>query len=346
MKRPIEPEEPAPPALSRQIEGLQQRIDEWLEDSRSRATELHAIVSSLRVEPWSPSSPQAADPSPREARALEDLAELAREVSALPDQAAVLGRLVETAGALGDRAVLFIVRDGALRGWKGAGLDRRVQARSLVFPLEEDTLLCRAVVSCDVAWGAPADPSVTPLLAALGDGMAAEVAAAPLWVRDRVAAVLYADTRDPAGWLVGSLAAAATLASLALEALPLRARHPRPGGETIVTGRSAAVTDAAAASPAPPPPAAETPAASPAEMEEARRFARLLVSEIVLYNEAEIAEGRLQKDLSHRLKEDIERSRKMYEQRIAQNLPSARDYFHEELVRGLAGGDESALGMT
>jgi hypothetical protein len=343
--KPPSPEDPAAPPLSRQLEGLQQRIEEWLEDSRTRATELHAIVSSLRAEPWAADNPAPADPSPREAEALEDLAGLAREVGTLHDQAAVLGRLLAAAGTLAERAVLFIVRDGALRGWKGCGLDG-TDPRSLSFPLSVDNILSRAVNTCDVACTTGGDPGARRLLESLGGRGASDMAAAPLWVRDRVAAVLYADSREPAGWLGGSLAAAATLASLALEALPLRVRHPRPGGGEPMGAAPAEPPGIPAAQPAHAAPAPTAAQASPGEIEEARRFARLLVAEIVLYNEAEIAEGRLHKDLCHRFKDDIERSRRMYEQRIAPSLFSAGDLFHEELVRGLAGGDESALGMT
>jgi len=79
--------------------------------------------------------------------------------------------------------------------------------------------------------------------------------------------------------------------------------------------------------------------------EEARRFARLLVSEIKLYNEDAVERGREQNDLSTRLKEDIDRSREMYERRIPAEIRTSRDYFHEELVRILADGDAAALGM-
>ncbi len=79
--------------------------------------------------------------------------------------------------------------------------------------------------------------------------------------------------------------------------------------------------------------------------EEARRFARLLVSEIKLYNEDAVDRGRQQNDLYARLKEDIDRSREMYEKRIPPEIRTARDYFHEELVRILADGDSGALGM-
>jgi hypothetical protein len=77
--------------------------------------------------------------------------------------------------------------------------------------------------------------------------------------------------------------------------------------------------------------------------EEARRFARLLVSEIVLYNEKQAEEGRRNKDIYERLKEDIDRSLQMYEQRVSTKVRASSNYFYEELVRTLANGDESAI---
>jgi hypothetical protein len=79
--------------------------------------------------------------------------------------------------------------------------------------------------------------------------------------------------------------------------------------------------------------------------EEARRLARLLVSEIRLYNEELVEDGRRNRDIYARLKDEIDRSRKMYEERIAQDVRLSRDYFTEELVRRLADGDAGALGM-
>ncbi len=79
--------------------------------------------------------------------------------------------------------------------------------------------------------------------------------------------------------------------------------------------------------------------------EEARRLARLLVSEIKLYNEEIIEEGRRNGDIYERLKDDIDRSRQMYEERIDARLQGKEDYFRQELVRRLAGGDENLLGM-
>ncbi|HVS02658.1 MAG TPA: hypothetical protein VMT16_07810 [Thermoanaerobaculia bacterium] len=78
--------------------------------------------------------------------------------------------------------------------------------------------------------------------------------------------------------------------------------------------------------------------------EEARRLARLLVSEIKLYNEEQVEEGRRQRDLYSRLQEDINRSRQMYEERIDPRVRDEVDYFQQEVVNILAGGDAAALG--
>lgn len=77
---------------------------------------------------------------------------------------------------------------------------------------------------------------------------------------------------------------------------------------------------------------------------DARRFARLLVSEIKLYNEQKVSEGRNQGDIYERLREDIDRSRQMYDKRVAPPVAARHDYFHHELVNTLAEGDAAKLG--
>lgn len=77
---------------------------------------------------------------------------------------------------------------------------------------------------------------------------------------------------------------------------------------------------------------------------DARRFARLLVSEIKLYNEKKVIEGREASDLYSRLQEAIDRSREMYDKRVQPPVASKFDYFHYELVNSLAEGDAGRLG--
>ena len=77
---------------------------------------------------------------------------------------------------------------------------------------------------------------------------------------------------------------------------------------------------------------------------DAKRFARLLVSEIKLYNEHHVVEGRLNQDLYLRLKRDIDRSREMYEKRVSPTVSRKIDYFHDEIIRILGDNDPATLG--
>jgi hypothetical protein len=77
---------------------------------------------------------------------------------------------------------------------------------------------------------------------------------------------------------------------------------------------------------------------------EARRTARLLVSEIKLYHEQELETGRQHSDIYQRLQKEIDSGREMYTQRVPGGVKASHDYFHEELVRILGGNDPSRLG--
>src|SRR5262245_15385297 len=98
--------------ISQRLDGFEQRLTRWIDESRGRVNDL---FEELRI------GTSGAPATPREAAALEELSQLAHDASGMTDQVAVLTRLVSAAGALADRAVLFVVRDGVLTGWNAAG---------------------------------------------------------------------------------------------------------------------------------------------------------------------------------------------------------------------------------
>jgi hypothetical protein len=124
---------------------------------------------------------------------------------------------------------------------------------------------------------------------------------------------------------------------------------PEPVAEVEQTSPAPPEISVAAAEPvsAPSPEPVEA-GPSPEEEEkihrDARRFSKLLVSEIELYNRSGVEEGRRNKDLYLRLKKDIDRSRETYEKRFAHTVAKQIDYFHEELVKTLAANDPTLLG--
>jgi hypothetical protein len=76
----------------------------------------------------------------------------------------------------------------------------------------------------------------------------------------------------------------------------------------------------------------------------ARRYARLLVSEIKLYHESAVTAGRRDRNLLERLRNEIDRARRLYGERVPAAVLARTDYFDQELVRTLANGDASLLG--
>jgi len=86
---------------------------------------------------------------------------------------------------------------------------------------------------------------------------------------------------------------------------------------------------------------------SPEEEElhkKAKRFAKLLVDEIKLYNQSKVAEGRSQHNLYQVLRDDIDKSRATYDKRYGATAAATGNYFTRELVRILANDDPALLG--
>lgn len=76
----------------------------------------------------------------------------------------------------------------------------------------------------------------------------------------------------------------------------------------------------------------------------ARKFARLAVSEIKLYQEVEVVEGRAADDLWTRLRQDIDMCIATYERRVPEEVRAQFDHLYDELVRQLAEGDPAKMG--
>ena len=73
--------------------------------------------------------------------------------------------------------------------------------------------------------------------------------------------------------------------------------------------------------------------------EEARAYARLLVSDIRLYHDMDVVLGRASGDLAARLEAPLREARARYLARFSDASP-----FDREVVRILAGGDPRRLG--
>jgi hypothetical protein len=269
------------------------------------------------------------------------------------------------------RAFILIGKDSRLIEWEGRGLAGNGQdaGHRLSLPATGEHLPARARTMASLVVAGPEGPG-PDVIQALGDAApAASSAACPLMVRGRPVAILYGDSREPVVPATAELfGALARLGGAALE-LQAHARRPRPVAERAAGSRfparaisGMARADDGADLPAEPEEAemqallgdldplprreATDTELSPEEQRQhndARRFASLLVSELLLYNEEAVIQGRKQRDLSRRLAHEIERTRLAYEARIPSALRSGPRYLDEELLRVLADGDEALM---
>jgi hypothetical protein len=263
----------------------------------------------------------------------ERLADAIRALDRSRSLSEVLDSLASCAGRETTRAAVLLVRDGRLQGWRfigfGPDFDR---ASAFDAPLKDGGVLEEAVRTANAVSTDSAAPGAAPSFAEAGHNC--EMFASPISVGGRVVAALYADQH-----VAGKEGRAPRFAWR--QALEMMARHAGRCLEGITAIRAAQLlTD-----PQPRPVDGAGPSGSTVSDEDsaARRYARLLVSEIKLYHEADVLAGRRERDLGTRLGGEIARSRLLYEQRVPPQVRAGADYFQEELVRTLAEGDEGLL---
>ncbi|HEY5026823.1 MAG TPA: hypothetical protein VIK39_00315 [Candidatus Angelobacter sp.] len=254
-------------------------------------------------------------------------------------QAEILRHLLEGEARFAGRVALFVVKGNAINGWQGIGFEDN-DAIKTVSVNTGSGLVSKAIEARNPAAGSPQefDPGFITAMKSPADDQCLVL---PLVVKDKVAAVIYADAGTvPGGTLDASgLQALTRFAAVWLELAALR----KASGSAMeeVSQPQPAGTLAASAP-------ASAPATSGSEEDElhkkARRFAKLLVEEIKLYNQPRVEEGRQHKDLYDRLKVDIEKSRSTYDKRYAESAVASADYFTQELIRILAENDASLMG--
>jgi hypothetical protein len=254
---------------------------------------------------------------------------------------AILDTLASCAGREVARVGLLLARAGELRGWRFIGFGPAFEAAStVVVPPEESGIIAEAIRTGDAISSDTSGPLAAPVFAGLPGGR--ESLAVPVTMSGDVIAVLYADQGT------GGEADKRPSTLTWPDALEIMARHAARCLEatTAITAVRVLTERPGTATRSPSAAAGAAPPTHHDEDEAARRYARLLVSEIKLYHEADVVAGRRERDLGTRLGVEIARARVLYEQRVPSGVRDHGDHFHDELVRTLANGDASLLGQT
>jgi len=283
-------------------------------------------------------------------------------------QSEILRSLLEGAANFTGRAALFIVKGNSLAGWQGRGFKDNDKIKS--YNLSTGKGSAARAINDRAAVAASASDFDDDFISGVGSPAAGGNAnVLPLLVKDKVPAVMYADAgtdkngksdaaalqllvRTAGLWLevlamrkagVMTTASSPEAAAQAVESAAMLTPTPAPG--TVKAPVMAAAAAAPASAPAPAGPATIAPGDEEVH-KKAKRFAKLLVDEIKLYNQGKVNEGRQNRDLYERLREDIDKSKATYDKRYGNTPAASANYFNDEIVRVLADNDAALMGSN
>lgn len=268
-------------------------------------------------------------------------------VQQVTSQADILSVLLDSAVRFSGRVALFVVRGDSATLWQARGFPDDTALRNFNLNLGGPVVVRALQEKVPVAAGLDFDPA---FLAKVGHPTAGNAILMPFTLREKVSALVYADCGLQASKLdVAALKLLIRSASIWLEVLSLRKAAGISVAESPIPAPAQSSTSVQPPAPVPvsePRPFAAPPPEDSEVHTRAQRFAKLLVDEIKLYNEAKVLEGRKQGDLYERLREDIEKSRASYDKRYGATPAAEADYFNKELVRVLADNEPALLGAN
>lgn len=299
---------------------------------------LSAAIKQAQVSEIRPGqAPEAPAATVDAAATVQALTQAAAAMDAAATLSQVLDALSDGLAAQAPRSAVLVIQDGNARVWRRNGLPQETPEIGTDLVLADHADLAAIASTSEPALVEPTGDRPVLGLVSLPEGH--QGLAVPVAIGGQVAALVYADRgddeRQAPGWA---------------DAVELLARHAARCLETLTAMRAAGYARTqrpAVVVPMPPHlrvvqrQALDTPMGD--AVDQARRVARLLVSEIRLNKEADVMEGRAQGDLGARLGDDIARARRQYLQRVADALPGRDALFDEEVVRTLANGDADLL---
>lgn len=255
----------------------------------------------------------------------------------------ILEGLAESAAREASRVGVMLLRGPRLQSWKLIGFGTEIESKPIDLPADQAGLMTTALRSRQpCATSDQTGNGAGLVFAALPEDRVG--VAVPVQVGGEIVAVLYADDANdservmPSVW-PEAIEMLARYAARCLEVLTVaKSAHPTL---TIGDQRGARPTQVAKSIQQ-----NVNPGGGDEDEDAARRYARLLVSEIKLYHEAAVDQGRREHDLLTRLRPEIDRARRLYDERVPSAIRLRADYFGQELVRTLANGDASLLGRV
>lgn len=273
-----------------------------------------------------------------------------KKISSAVNQLDLITNFLEGINTFCSRAALFLLREDKLVGWKGKGFSGQggeisdEEIKKIFFSLSANTVFKFVLDKRQSYFGPPqAQPDDHLIFSRFGGGVPEQIFSLPFFVKGKPQAIIYTDVRDGQALGRKEIEMISTVGEMSLDLLPLRQKilakvktqeFEEEGGSTP------------APQTAPSTPGVETVAdadertvsSTPVRENDPERLARVIVNDIILYNQKLVEDALRNGTLYETLQNTILQSRELY-----LNKFSDLSAFERQLVQTLAKGNKEAL---
>jgi len=285
--------------------------------------------------------PEGFEIKPKEAPkepTIDQLHSYITRISSAVNQLDLITNFLEGINAFCSRAALFLLREDKLVGWKGKGFSgvggeiADEEIKKIFFSLSANTVFKFVLDKRQSYFGPPSSqPDDHLVYSRLGGKVPEQVFSLPFFVKGKPQAVIYTDTIDGKPLGRKEIEIISTVGEMSLDLLPLRQKILAKV-KTQEFEESGDIPK-----PEPKPPAQERTVTSVRE-NDPERLARVIVNDIILYNQKQVEDALQNGTLYETLQNTILQSRELY-----LNKFSDLSAFERQLVETLARGNKDAL---
>jgi hypothetical protein len=289
---------------------------------------------------------QLASEAPKEPT-IDILHHYIRKISSAVNQLDLITNFLEGINTFCSRAALFLLREDKLVGWKGKGFSGEggeisdEEIKKIFFSLSANTVFRYVLDKRKSYIGSPqAQPDDHLIYSRLGGAIPEKIFSLPFFVKGKPQAIIYTDVTGGKALGKKEVEMIATVGEMSLDLLPLRQK-------IMAKIKTQEFEEDTGSTPMPQP--SPPPAAAPrvdandrtvttVKENDPERLARVIVNDIILYNQKLVEDALTNGTLYETLQNTILQSRELY-----LNKFSDLSAFERQLVQTLAKGNKEAL---
>ncbi len=327
--------------LTEKIQVLLNRIDSFQNHIIKEIENLKRIDDVMQFE--IPADLLLAEARSEEAE-IQLLNDYVKKISSATTQQSLISSILEGVNCFCSRAALFLLRDDKLTGWKGKGFSgtndeiNDEELNKIFFSLSANTVFKQVLESKKPYAGDPVSkPDDFLIYNRFGGKQPEKILVLPFFVKGKPQAIIYCDASRGKAIKQKNVEIVSLVGELSLDLLPLRQKimtrvktqefiGPAETGERIESKHMELIDEM------------EKTATTTMRENDPERLARVIVNDVILYNQKVVEDGIRNKNLYEVLKDTLVQAKEMY-------MRKAHDvkYFEAQLIHTLARGDKTAL---